>query len=175
VRSCITVLLSMIFVSGCLAHNGRCWVKGDIKFKGDKRLSNKRIFTRLQIGVPCKSNQSLPEICIELQDGTVIALCDIDIKFLEKNTTSVPRINFDQQNRDIYSCTWPDDVKVFKGSSYYFAINQDRLFGLWSDYCTGILWNRDKTIRLSFPLSENDLQDLFGRPDRIYDYVRGGF
>jgi hypothetical protein len=173
-RICVSMLLSLMFVSGCLAHNGRCWVKNDITFKGDKRLSNKRIYTRFQIGVPCKPNQFLPEIGIEFQDDTVIALCDIDMHYLEKNAAPVTRFYLDQQNRDIYGCTWPDDVKVFKGSSYYFAINQDQLVGLWSDYCTGTLWDRGKTKRLSFPLSEEDLCVLFGRPDRVYDYVRGG-
>jgi hypothetical protein len=172
------MLLSMMFVSGCLAHNGRCWVKDNIKFKGDKRAPNNRIFTEMQIGVPCKPMKSLPEIGIEFQNGTVIALCDIDMNYLEKNTMLVTRIDLDQHNRDIYGCTWPDDVKVFKignkVNSILFAVNQEQLVGLWSQSCTDILWNRAKTKRLSFPLSEEDLRVLFGRPDRVYDYFRGG-
>jgi hypothetical protein len=168
------MLLSMMFVSGCLAHNGRCWVKDNIKFEGDKRAPNNRIFTEMQIGVPCKPMKSLPEIGIEFQHETVIALCDIDMNYLEKNAIPVSRFYLDQQNRDIYGCTWPDDVKVFKISSYLFAVNPEQLVGLWSHYCTGTLWDRGKTKRLSFPLSEEDLGVLFGRPDRVYDYVRGG-
>jgi hypothetical protein len=172
-RSCITLLASMFFISGCMANNGRCWVKGNIEFYGDKRASDNRIFTGMQIGVPCKPMKSLPDIAIEFPDGAIVPLCDIDLSYLEKRAKPVDRFYYDRQNRNFYGCTWPDDVKVFEILSYTFAANQDKLVCLSSQRCTGILWNRNKTIRHTFPLSEDDLQDLFGRPDWVYDYFRG--
>jgi hypothetical protein len=167
------MLLSMMFVSGYLAHNGRCWVKGNIEFRGDKRFGGKQIFTEMQIGVPCKPMKSPPDIAVEFPDGAVVSLCDIDMTFLEKRAQPISRVYLDRQNHGVYGCTWHDDVKVYEILSYLFAADPEKLVGLWSYRCTGTLWGRNKTARHTFPLSEDDLQDLPGKPDRVYNYFRG--
>ena len=81
---------------------------------------------------------------------------DVKVKWLEANKTSVE--------------TRRDNVKEYNVDDCSFIVYGDSVIGM-SGGGIAAIWDHSKSKRYQLPLSEREVIELFGSPDRIGDYT----
>ncbi|MFA5238987.1 MAG: hypothetical protein WC476_04665 [Phycisphaerae bacterium] len=170
-----------------LIANTKCsiWRKADIRFRGTLDIkSGQRKFVRLYVGNPAAYAERLPSIYIEWPNREKILLSTITADMLAKmddvrvdnGIASFPR-------EEVYPrVSWPDETRYYivrcytqpgLDSAYSFAVIKNQIAGFIAyDECQSLgLWNESSTKRYQFPMTQDEVEELFGQPDEIVDYL----
>jgi len=168
--------------------NTKCsiWRKANIQFKGTLDIkSGKRKFVRLYVGSPVAYAECLPSIYIEWLNGKKILLSTITADMLTKMDNMQEEdseIATFPRKRNLPNMSWPDGTRYYTArcytqpgldSAYSFVVNKNRIIGFIAyDDCQNLgFWNESSTKRYQFPLTQDEVEELFGPPDEIVDYL----
>lgn len=103
-------------------------------------------------------------IAIELGNYEAVKLEDISENLLNQRS-GVQTSKQEETNSIVYS---------FNGYEFWFG--ESKMFKFRATFVkrlnnVPVLWNRKMTKRYPFPLSQQDVEELFGKADRIRDYL----
>ena len=160
-------LLSILFclAQGCstLAHYTG-YIKDNIKIIGARNAySSKAVFYDMEIKYNDKNqiNTNLPSFSIKLLNGIVI----FSKQFKYKYISSLPNIKKYISKDDAKITDYMIDGFLFSfyGKNLIF-FRTDRFQG-GKEY-TPMIGNKDGTIFYKFPLTQNQIEKIFGKPDK---------
>jgi len=159
--------LTVIFFRGCAVRpNIRHFYKGNIEMTGIVNSANpssgKLEYIDVNIDMTTPSKPPTQRLGIELLPGTITPLSKIDVSLL--STLSRPEPTPDTTGKFL-----PDEaVYIFRG--YACRVRKGKLISVGiGNTREGILWDTERHRRYVMPLSENDVAELFGAPDRQQD------
>ena len=160
----IISLVSLLILNGC-SHpwfaTYRDFKKDNLTFQGHfnrglQCVSNKVEYDTLIIDGSPNTTPNLPLVYIELKNGLVVFVPTIEVRWLEANKTWLETRRNNVKEYNIVGCS--------------FFVYRDSVIGM-SD-CNGIvaIWDRSKSKRYQFPLTEQEIISLFGSPDTVREY-----
>jgi hypothetical protein len=186
----IVLICLMLMAGGCekddlqkvsIFRKVSVWHKGNIYAEGYLDLG-KRLYHRVTIGMPDNPMNECPHIYLEWPDGEKPLLSDITVEMLAKMGNVSEDIR--APSVDGYrGADWPKGTKSLRvanrskadkvaDDAYWFTVSNNKIAAVAIfDYgCPGF-WNESLTKRYTFPLTEKNIEELFGKPDEIIEYV----
>lgn len=181
----LTVLMGTI--SGCgpvkdmiAMQKISVWRKDNIYVSGYlNRATDKRLYNRINIGTPDRPIEKLPMLYLEWNDGKHVPLSSMNITTLTE-TKNMRIENICPSIEGYNGSSWPNQTKCFRvyapntpyvDDMYYFAVVGDKIISvIIFEKCPGF-WNESQTKRYTLPLTQQAVEELFGKPDEIIEYV----
>ncbi len=183
--------LLLVVVSGCSTWGKNWtfkdksdWHKGDIWLVGTnyKCLDGPyREYVRIYIGTPCVRAKQLPPIYVEQCEGRKVLLSLLSVDDLEE-LGPVEKVSFISGPPLSIEChRWPHNYEYYDircpeagplNLAFSFAVTDGNIVAViiyGHGGCTTI-WNRDLTKRYEFPLTYDEVVELFGEPDEVIEY-----
>ena len=176
---CLFLLLALM-LPGCadtdqmyLLQKQLVWRKGDIQAEGLYKLPlGQRLYHRIFIGKPKKFAGKMPPIYIEFLAGEKILLSDITVDFLI-DRSDIIKEDWGGMATGWKRYYWPKNTKFLEatsGGGYTFAIIDHELVGFLMDRWGPGFWNESLSKHYTFPLKEEELEELFGAPDEVLHF-----
>jgi hypothetical protein len=155
------------------------WRKDSVYLEGyHYRLSGKREYQRLLIGNPEKYIEHFPPIYIEWSKGRKIFLPTLTVESLKSFDVEVTGPMATLSQTQPY---WPDQTQFYRGRSsrenhwpggYVFAVIDNKIVGFVAYEWSSGFWNQSLTKHYKFPLTPAELEEVFGKPDEVYEFYR---
>ena len=151
--------LSALAMSGCLtAPNMRDFKKDNNSLMATINQWGKPHYYYLRVSNPPASSRTYFKI--ELHDGRVVDLFHLDRDLLSRS-----------------KYISDSDSHRYDDGAFHFWYRGDDLVGFDATYSPEhkpypILWNSAGNKKYAFPLSQADVDELFGPPDEMRDYTR---
>jgi len=172
-------------------RNVRDYVKQNIRFEC-RPIKDGSHFAFLLVGCPSMPYTGDPALLIRLPDGTVVNTATIDVGNLKAKAKSItdltgarfcdigtPSMDLDENAK------WPDGAQELQIYGCLFRVHSNRLIGFeifYHDlkeepyerinYGTIPAISRPGEVTMyQFPLKQSEVIRIFGKPDRIIDYL----
>jgi len=140
-------------------------------------------YSGLVVGTPVDPYTARPRLLLKLPDGTVVNTADIDVQVLkEKASANTDAAGMVVYNRDTKKYDkWLEGTRRLQICSWVFIIRYDRLISLSVYYRQDKEWkwsgeipaigNPSEGKLYQFPLKQGDVLKVFGKPDKIREYL----
>ena len=102
---------------------------------------------------------------VELEPGEIVDLVGVTTDFLTKKKGVVANTN------------QPPEADSYRLHYYRFWFSEKKMVGFDTGYTEGnnpipVLWNATKTKRFPFPLTQDNVEEIFGKADQTQDCFR---
>lgn len=177
------ILYAYFWINGLTKY--ALWRKGNIRADGIINPKSKECeFYRIYIGDPENFMETKIPIAIENPKGEKIALSDIiperiqNMEYINQDTSYSTITGYSGQSwppgTTFINISRPDqdpNIKLLY-HTYSFAIIDGNVVGviIFSEGCYG-LWGKNATKKYNFPLSESQIEEIFGEPDEIKVWI----
>lgn len=153
--------------------NVRWFEKGNAKFWANLQSKSDRNYHILEIGNPEKPYNGIPSLYIQIPKKKLILLNTEG----DKIKSLGGRVKKAQGE---FPVDWPDGAEKIYLGSYTFIVYKNKLLSfsarhLGTEYWENIaprIGKKEQGPFYKFPLNENEVRYLLGKPDKITDFFR---
>jgi hypothetical protein len=174
IQICLFVFIALSLIISCSpSPNTRWFIKDNIKFWADLNISAEgNHYHILEVGTPEHPYNGIPALYIMLPDNKVISLKDTDankIKNIGDRTTIA---------KGEHPVDWPKGSENIYSGAYNFVVHENKILSFSARHLGSDFWKKNPAIIgkspegsfFRFPLSETDVKQLIGEPDKIRDF-----
>jgi hypothetical protein len=170
---CFLILIALgIFINFYISKpNTRWFIKDNAKFWGNLNLKGDRIYTVMEVGEPTNfySNEQM-KFSLICDENHNINSANIDVNNLKSIADRIV-------NPNQYDKIWPDNSELIYFKSCSFIINENKVLNIQvevrdSSVFTPAIGDSYEKKFFTFPLSEEQIIELFGKPDMTKDFFR---
>lgn len=174
IKRCVSTLLTVtaLAIGGCMTHeNVETFVKGPVELVGFLDAHGQVQYKGLFVDYTNIAHE-MPLVGIEIDDGSIVALSDVSVEWLETAVAA------GLASRVVGNPEDPSDdrfVRYRLGDwTYVFMTDRESIISMvmspppWGTANTyGVLWNVSTSQRYVLPISRGDAELLFGAADRL--------
>lgn len=158
--------------------NKRVYIKNNITCVA-KPIKDGKNYEFLEIGTPSTPYNSQPPIAIKFPDGSRVNTATLDFNSLPQQKISRERaiaVCYNSKTKTYQH--WPDGSEEIRFGSWLFIIHQNKILFLqvhsWKNDlplhgCIPAIGSVSSKKMNTFPLAENDIINIFGTPDEIFE------
>ena len=165
------IALPFIFLlASCFSSNFRTYTRGNFEAYGYIKSKDEILYHEIQIGTPQKPINVLNKFSIKLNDGEKIVSSDFSLDFVSKHSAS--KHNLPEKDG------WGSQAIQYYFDGFSFIFSENKLVS----FSASRIMLPDKEIVpeigdaemknfYKLPLSQQELEKLFGCPDEIHDKI----
>ena len=163
--------------------NVREYRKSNITFYSSSPIQNGNNYYRLLVGTLRHPYNGEPPLVIRLPDGQEMNLTETSIvSQLRTQMSSVTPVGGTLLHREVDSpdARWPEGTERLQRQSWVFYVLNEQIlsFGIYYRDVAWEKWTGQKPaigtgksgVLYEFPLSQREVIDVFGKPDKIREY-----
>lgn len=177
-------LLGVVFIC-CLpysCHNERQYERGNVRLQTAMWQDDQ--YVTLSMGSPTMPYNGSPPLLIRMSDGTIINTATSDVSTIESkcagrsDMSGLPFHDFCYSESAPYGTRWPNGSTRLQDAWRVFHVCSNRIIFIqiyWNDtdkWGKSEIGNPSTGEMYAFPLREATVVSLFGKPDRITEYLR---
>ena len=164
--------------------NTREYLKENIRFKA-RPIEGGENYSGLLIGSPNRPYNGDPALVVRLPSGTVVNLAETSMDQIKEQAASVSFVggyffrDIGSGNMDPGS-KWPEGTERIQVQSWVFFVHDGRIISFQVYYRSeGWKWTGQipalgapgESVLYEFPLNQNEVLSVFGKPDLIREYL----